>query len=566
MKKLSICIAILSVVCFATVAMAESMAVGVFGDADVDIALPGRDGYRLVISGLQYDADGAGDDITFYGSSGDKTVLTGDEAIGQTVFASKATAAATGIGTTASTVLQRANGEYAEYGLLASYAALAPTWTAATVALFYEGDYLIEMDLTLDVFNDIGTAAVALDNPNGLFTGPPNSPILAIGSAGVWFEQMYGFYIPNHVTDGMAVGGFQGATDDDTGIALPGKKGYRIVVTGIGMDGDGADDDLNVYTWTGLNTGMSYYTADEAAGQTALTVRSDPGFADTGAWVISERADGSYAELQLMSDYVTTTATIGASVMAFKDGDLLYETELYKELDDWVDAAYTLSNRHALFVGPPDQGLGFMLDDTSGIMDYVIGYYESTTKARRTLAHYIPDDTATGAAGSEAALPGFSGKRTCVDSISYDPTTASTDELKFYVAVQPFDSAILAGDKAAGATTFVLTSKQGADNFSDTAVVVVQHPRGDYAELGVYSAATETTATIGALDNAFPDGSEVFEMVTNAAHYTLTNPVADAETVIENNNGIFCGPIGSPVGVTLDGANSQIHYLTGYAE
>ena len=566
MRKFSILIIALSLVCFTGVTFGEALSTGVWGDSDVDIALPGKDGYRLCISGFQADADGAGDDITWYGSSGDSTVLTGDEAIGQTVFASKQTAAQSGIGTTAITVLQRANGEYAEYGLLASFTALAPTWTAATVALFYKGDYLIEMDLTLDVFNDIGTAAFTIDNPNGLFCGPPNSPILAIGSAGVWFEQMYGFYSPNHIIDGTAVGGFQGATDDDTGIALPGKKGYRIILTGIGLDGDGADDDILIRTWTGLNTGLSYYTADEAAGQTALTVRSDPGFASTTAWVISERADGSYAELHLLSNYVTTTMTSSALVQPFKDGDRIYETEVYKDWDDWVDNAYTLSNRHALLVGPVGQGLAVMLDDTSGIVDYLFGFYEDASKPRRTVAHYIPDDTATGAAGAEAALPGFAHKRTVVTSISYDPTTASGNNLKFYVAVQPFNSAITVGDNAAGATTLVWTSMQGADNFSDTAVVVLVHPNGNYAELGVLSAATETTATIGALDNAFPDGTTVYEMVTNAAHYTLTDPVANAETVIENNQGIFSGPIYSPVGVTLTGTDSQIHYLTGFAE
>ena len=566
MKKLTIVFTMFCVLAFAGVVFGEALAVGVFGDSDVDIALPGKDGYKLCISGFQADAGTGTDDITWYGSSGDRTVLTGDEAIGQTVFAAKTTAAVNGIGTTANTVLQRANGEYAEYGLLASYTALAPTWTAATVALFYKGDYLIEMDLTLDVFNNIGTAAFTLDNPNGMFCGPPNSPILAIGSAGLWFEQMYGFYVPNNVIDGTPVGGFQGETDDDTGIALPGREGYRIIVTGIGMDSDGVDDDLLIRAWTGLNTGMSYYTADEAVGQTALTVRSDPGFASTAAWVISERADGSYAELHLLSNYVTTTMTSGALVNAFKDGDKIYETEVYKDFDDWVDAQYSLSNRHALVVGPANYGLAFMLDDTSGIMDYVFGYYQSVAKPRQTVAHYIPDDTATGNDGAEAALPGSSGKRVVVTSISYDPTTASTDELKFYVAVEPHDSAKLTGNKSAGATTLAWASLQGEDNFSDTAVVVLVHPNGNYAELGVLSAADSTSATIGALDNAFPKGTIVYEMVTNAAHYTLTDPVADAETVIENNNGIFIGPVGSPIGVTLAGSNSQIHYLTGFIE
>ena len=146
------------------------------------------------------------------------------------------------------------------------------------------------------------------------------------------------------------------------------------------------------------------------------------------------------------------------------------------------------------------------------------------------------------------------------------PTTASGNSLRFYVAVQPFDSAKLTGNKAAGATTLAWASMQGADNFSDTAVVVLVHPNGNYAELGVLSAASLTAATIGALDNAFPKGTIVYEMVTNDAHYTLTGPVADAETVIENNKGIFCGPIGSPVGASLSGTNSQIHYLTGFVQ
>ena len=567
MKKLTIVFTLFIALAMTSVAFGGAMAVGVFGDSDVDIALPGKDGFQLCISGFQADADGAGDDITWYGSTGSRTVLTGDEAIGQTVFAAATTAAVNGIGTTAITVLQRANGEYAEYGLLASYSSLAPTWTAATVALFYKGDHLIEMDLTIDVFADVGTAAFTMDNPNGLFCGPPNSPILAVGEAGLWFEQMYGFYIPNGTAEGLAVGGFQGETSDTIGIALPGKEGYRIIVTGIGMDADGVDDDLNIYTWTGLDTGQSRYLADEAAGQTTLTLATDPGFTDTtDVWVISERADGSYAEMNQMTNYTGGEATVNTSVMAFKKDDLFLETKLYKEIDDWVDAQYSLSNRHALVVGPANYGLAFMLDDTSGIMDYVFGYYQSVAKPRQTVAHYIPDDTATGTAGSEAAIPGIQRKQTTVTSISYDPTTASSDELKFYVAVQPFNSATLTEDEAIGGTSLVWVSKQGADNFSDTAVVVLVHPNGNYAELGVLSAADSTSATIAALDNAFPKGTIVYEMVTNAAHYTLTDPVTDAEVVIENNNGIFRGPVGSPVGVTLDGSNSQIHYLTGFIE
>ena len=562
MKKLTIVLTLISVLAFAGVAFGE--AVIAFGDSDVDIALPGKEGYRLCISGFQYDADGATDDITFYGSSGDKTYLTGDEAIGQTVFASATTAAVSGIGTTAITVLQRANGLYAEYGLLASFTAKAPTWTAATTAPFYEGDELVEMDLVLHTFNNVGTDAAEIENPHGLFCGPPNSPVLAIASAGAWFEYMSGFYVPNEALEGP-VGAFSGLAAGM--IALPGKPGARIVVSGIGADLNAADDDVNVVTWTGLNTGKSHYTADEAIGQTSLSVLSDPGFSDTAAYVISERADGSYAELHKLSGYATTTMTSGALVHAFKEDDVIYETEALRITDDFVAAAYTLSNEHGLFTVPAGYPVGVYSEESDGVLDYVIGYYDPVG-GREILATMIPDDTATGAVGAKAALPGFPGKRTCITSFSYDPTTASTDELYLYTAVQPFDSAIMSGDKAAASTTILWNSREGADNFADDAYVVIQRPDGTSADLMLLTAASSTGATITAahMTQAYPAGSTVFEMETNAAHFTLTDPVADAATVYENPNGLFCGPVGSPVAIRIAGANSQIEYMTGFAE
>lgn len=566
MRKLTIFIMLLCSLAFAGEVAAE--AIMVLGDADVDIALPGKSGKRLCISEFQYDADGAGDDITFYGSSGDRTKLTGDEAIGQTVFASKATATATGIGTTAATVLQRANGLYAEYGLLASYTALAPTWTAATTAPFYAGDDLIEMDLTLQVFSDIGTTAATIENDNGLFCGPPNSPILAIGSAGVWFEYMAGFYVDNEAIS-APVGAFFGSSNGSgtAMLALPGKKGAQIMVTGIGADLVSADDDINIVTWTGLATGRTHYTADEAAGQTSLTVATDPGFASTAAYVISQRADGSYAELHKLSNYSTTTMTSSALANAFKDDDLIYETEALRIADDWVAAAYVLSNEHGLFTAPPGYPVGIYSEEADGILDYLIGYYFPVGD-RIELATMIPDDTATGNVGAKAALPGFRGKRTCITSFSYDPTTASTDELYLYTAVQPFDSAVTEDNESAASTSVDWISREGADNFSDTAYVVIQRPDGTAADLMLLSAAAETGATVTAahMTQAYPAGSLVFEMETNAAHFTLTNPVADSATVYENDKGLFCGPIGSPVALRIAGANSQIEYMTGYAE
>jgi hypothetical protein len=568
MRKLSIFIVMLCLLFYAGAAQAE--AIMVFGDADVDIALPGKNGKRLCITRFQYDADSAGDDITFYGSSGDRTTLSGDEAIGQTVFAAKSGSTASGIGTTSATVLQKANGQYAEYGLLASYTALAPTWTAATVATFYAGDELIEMDLTLQTFSDVGTAAASLTNPNGLFCGPPNSPILAIGSAGVWFEIMTGFYVDNESLN-APVGAFLGSVNGAAGgiLALPGKKGARIVVTGIGADLVGADDDIDIYTWSGLSTGTAHYTADEAVGQTTLSASADPGFSDTSdVYVISQRSDGSYAEMHMVSQYVAGGDMTSTAIRnSFKKNDLIYETKVLRIADDWLAAAYLLSNDIGLFTGPIGSPIGIVSVETDGILDYIIGYHEAAG-GRKTLATMIPDDTATGAIGAKAALPGFNGKRTTIGSFSYDPTTASTDELFMYTAVQPWNSAVLTEASAAGDTSLVWSSREGADNIANTAYIVLQRPDGTAADLVLLSDATITTGTATAnhVTQSYPVGSLVFEMETNAAHFTLTDPVADAATVYSNPNGLFSGPLGSPLALRIAGADSQIEYMTGFAE
>ena len=557
MKKLTIVFTMFCVLAFAGVAFGE--AVGIFGNAEVDITLPGKEGMRLCISGIQYDADGAGDDITFYARGTDRALvrLTADASIGATAMTSDVTAAVSGVGTTAEVILQRGNGEWAEWETLASFTDLAPT-VGATDMAFYRGDFMYEV-VSFMVFNDIGTDATYLKADKGLFCGPVDSPITAVGSAGVFFEQMHGFYA---VGGEGAVGWMEGTADNS--VALPGREGKRIVITEIGFDGNATTDDINFYTWTGLQANKSHFTADEAVGQTDLTVITDPGFGASG-FVIMERSNGDYAEIQAYSDYTTTALTVTATQNAFKEDDLILEAEVYIEWVNQTASAQIIESDYAILVGPVGMSIGIILDDSSSLIDYVSGYYEDATAHREVFGAGAFDNTASGQTiGSHLALPGRPGKKTCVTEINLNPTAASTDELKFYVAVQPYDSASLTADSAIGDTSLEWVSNQGADNFSDTALVVLQG--ANYAEIGLLSAASLTAATIAATSSAFYKGDKVYEMVTNAGGYTLTNPVADASSIISNPEGIFCGPLGSPVAVTLDGADSIIHTLSGFAE
>jgi len=562
MRKLNVFLIMLCSLALAGPAFAESSTVGVFGSAgEVDISLPGRDGYRLCIKGLNVTADGATDDLTFYAETGDRARvhLTTDEEIGQTTMASDITAAASGVGTTAEVLIERANGQYAEWETLASFANLAPT-VGATDLPFYVGDTIQEIGSFM-VYNNLAAAAANLTSERGLFCGPIDSGLAVVGSAGVDFEFMYGkYYLDN---EDRPVGWFEGAADNT--VALPGKLGKRIVITEVAIDPNATTDDINWYTSKGTQAALSHFTADEAAAQTDLTVVTDPGFAASG-YIIAQRGNGDYAELQAYSDYTTTALTVTAMQNAFKDGDLIFDAELYgPEWANMLDTDHIIENEFGLMVGPPGGPLGIVLDDSSSLIRYVSGYYEDVGSPRVTLAASAADNKASAQEiGSHLALPGFPGKRTCINAINYNPTTAATDELKFYTSVQPEDSAHLSADLAAAGTAITWTSDQGEDNFDDAAFVVIQ--TGTYAELQELSAASSTAATIAAVSAAYPKYSKVFEMETTTASQTITNPAADAQTTISDSDGLFCGPVGSPIGVELDGANSIIHWLSGYAE
>lgn len=391
-----------------------------------------------------------------------------------------------------------------------------------------------------------------------------------LSTADAWVEGMLGFYVDNNFNSGGPVGSFLGdaAGGDLAGLALPGIKGKRIVVTGFGTDLVGADDDLDWYTWTGLQTDETTFGADEAIAQTTLTARADPGFADTSAFFFYERADGSYADIKAVSNYTSGgVITSEAIEKAFKKNDLIRLGEVLRVADDSVETIIAISNDYGLFTVPVGRPVGMVSEETDGILNYLIGYYEDASNSRRTVANYTSDDTATGTDGALIALPGFPGKKTCVNSITFTPTTPGTDDLYFYTAVQPFNSAWLDEAEAAAGTSLSWISEQGADNIADTAYIVLQSADGDKADLVLLSDATLTggTATAGHVNQAYPKGSKLYEMENLAGSYILLNGAGSGQT-ISNERGIFCGPIGSAIGARLAGNNSQIEQMSGFAE
>jgi len=543
-------------------------AIANFGNASqVDLAIPGKAGLQTCISEIQYDADSAGDNIVVYWRGGDraKTYITADLAATGTVFTSATTAAVSGIGTTAIVVVQRADGEYGEYGLLASFGTTAPTFTAATTVDFKAGDIMYEMTEAF-TFADIGTAATVIENEHGLFCGPVNSPILIVGETGVFYEQVFAYY--REPNEEKPVGAFIGESLNLQTIALPGIAGKRIVITGWGMDAANTTDDLNIYTTTGINSGSSMITADAAAGQTDLVIVTDPGFSSSTDYAIIQRADGMSAEMIDLTS-ITTTAVVSAQNLqnAAKAGDVLYEAELLIEFRDMGTDAVALSNEHGLMVGPVGKPLGIMLDDTDSLLDYVIGYYEDAKGSRQTLATYSVDFLDTANYGRRLALPGVPGKNTCITGVSFDVTTAS-DDLAFWVATMPYDTAFLTTAVVADVTTTVHKQPGSDDDISDTAQMVIQRPDLIYAETFDYTSAVDNDSGIATdgIRHAFPVGSKMFEMETSAVYNTNIFTVGTGVTTYEKDEGFFCGPTGSPVAVTLAGTDSIIHYLTGFAE
>ena len=578
MRKLSIFIIMLCLLFYAGTASAQAVgAWNAFGASDLDLALPGRDGKRVCVTYL-YSVDGTGSsDIDFYGSSGDRAMISTDVAAGETVLASVTGSTASGVGTTAHVVIQRASGVVAEYGKLASFTSLAPTLADVSTTAFKRGDYIYEMDVLLHSYDNHSNVAANFSNDRGLFCGPPNSPLLALAGTGSWIEGMFGYYVENDFTHprGAPAGTWNGlaASGVNTMLALPGVEGQRLVITGFGADLNAADDDINWYTWTGLQTDQARLSADEVAGQTAITAIADPGFADTSAYVFFERADGTYGELSLMSAYTAGGGVDAITTEALENGyfenDTIRLAEVLRISDDSIETIIAISNPYGLFTAPVGYPVGMVSEETDGKLNYLIGYYEDANAKRRTLANYTADDTATSTvAGSlSISLPGFPGKRTCVTSITIDPTTGGSDDVWFYTATQPRQSTKLTADLSAAGTAITWVSEQGADNIGDV-YVVLQSPDGDRSDLVLMSAASETsgTATAAHVTQAYPKGSTVTEMENLPTSWILLNGVGNDAKTLSHPEGLFCGPIGSPIGARLDGSDSQVEQISGYAE
>lgn len=550
-------------------AMAEGLAIANFGNAtQVDLAIPGRAGYQTCISEIQYDANDATDDIAIWWRLGDRAVaiLASDKDATASTFITTTDVSVNGVGTTATVVFQRADGEYAEFALLSGYVTTTATVTAAVTVDFKKGDKMYEMTASGMQFNNIGTAATVLENEHGLFCGPVDSPILLLGEAGVFYEQVFAFY--KRPEGDKPVGWLEGATDQT--IALPGAKGKRIIVTGWGADANADTDNLEIYTSTGLTAGVAKLTATAAAGQTDVTVTGAAGFGSTTDYAFLIRADGTVAELIDLTSITGTAVVVADNLQnAFKVNDLLIEAELLLTLDNLGTDAFVRSNEHGLLTGGIGEPLGFKADDGSSILDYVIGYYENATAPRRTLAIASADflSTSTDNIGSHLALPGFEGKRTCITGVSFDVTTAS-DDLAFWVAVQPVDMAILKTALDATDTDFVFKQPGSDDDITDTAQMVIQRPDGIYAETFDFTSAVDNDSGVATdgIQNAFPAGSKMFEMETSTVYNTNILTVGTDAVTYEKDDGFFCGPPGSPVAVTLAGTDSIVLYLTGFSE
>ncbi len=579
MRKLSFFIIMLCLLFYAGTASAEAVGAWNSGGGDLDIALPGKEGKRVCVSNLIGVDGDASVDIDFYGSWGDKVPITADLAAGQTVFTSLITQADTGIGTTAAVVIQRADNTFAEYGKLASFTTTAPTVAAATTGAFKKGDVIWEMDMLLNSIENHPATAADFGNDRGLFCGPPNSPVMAITTGAGLIEGMFGYYVDNNFNhpNGAPVGSFYGIADETGGLALPGIPGKRIVVTGINFTLVGAGDDINILTWTGLKTDQSYFSADEVATQTELSARADPGFADTSAWFFYERADGTYAEIQLVTSYDADGDAITSAALDhdYKENDTIRLAEVLRISSNSVDTIQAVDNQYGLFTVPVGYPVGIYSTESDGIIMGLFGYYEDAKASRRTLAQYTSDDAATStvAGALSLALPGFPGKKTCVTSITLDPTSATTDDLYFYHETQTKSAsaggtASLTADLAAAGTALTWQTHQGSDSIAQAGYVVIQSPDGDRADLVKMTATTETagTATAAHVTQAFPDGSYVTEMENPGTGWAYTNIIGAGARTVSHPEGIFCGPVGSPIGVRIEGANSQLEHISGFAE
>lgn len=177
--------------------------------------------------------------------------------------------------------------------------------------------------------------------------------------------------VPAFAGDWLPVGAFD---NSDTDIAIPGRSGYRTCVTAFKYDATNATDDINFYVKVGGLGNETVLSADEAAGQTAISTEYEDGIA-TDAVVIYERADGTYADIKTLSGNATTGVLTSAAIdRAFKKGDKVYETQvLFEYADVGTDATEITSSGAGLFCGPVGSGIGAVIDNN--LMIYMSGFY-----------------------------------------------------------------------------------------------------------------------------------------------------------------------------------------------
>jgi len=155
---------------------------------------------------------------------------------------------------------------------------------------------------------------------------------------------------------------------------------------------------------------------------------------------------------------------------------------------------------------------------------------------------------------ADIALPSKSGYRVCVAGWKFDATNA-TDDINVYSRTG--DETYITADVAAAGTEITLAASTG---IATNAVVIIERSDGTYADIKSLSAiGTDLVATIGALDKAFKKGDRVFEV---GILWEYADVGTDAAEFTSGGSGLFCGPVGSPLGAIID-ANLMI-YMSGF--
>lgn len=188
MKKTILTLLVLMV--FAVPVYAGGVNAG-FDNSDADVAVAGFGNKGLCISAINFDATNSTGDVTFYRWNGvDSTEFSADEAAAQTALS---TVYESGIATDAVVAYERADGSLAEVKTITGNATTGVITSPAIDFAYKDGDKVYEMEI-LFTWADVGTAAVTLENDNGLFC-VPRGPVGAVITGGT-MGYMSGFEKP----------------------------------------------------------------------------------------------------------------------------------------------------------------------------------------------------------------------------------------------------------------------------------------------------------------------------------------------------------------------------------